>query len=96
MSAATKPTVTQTRTLRALAYEGFGGEDGWKTEYAVGRSAEHVGTPCGSWYGRLSVAVACGWAERNEDHGYVRWRITDAGRRALAAVSGGDETGGAS
>lgn len=87
-----RPTKTQLKTLRALEYGGLGGEDGWRNEWQVGESARRsLGADHGSWYSRLAAVVARGWAERNEDQGYVRWRITPAGREALAAhAAGGD------
>lgn len=94
---APKPTETQYRTLRALNSRygiGTANGDDWKPEPAVRGAADQLGWPYGSWRARLAQLVKLGWAERQklQHHGYVEWRVTEAGLAALAVSGRGKET----
>lgn len=89
-----RATPAQRQTLELLAEIGD-----WTYENDLyRRGADQRGLYGMSWHGRLATVVRKGWAERrqaDEPHwagGKAQWRITAAGRHALA---GGAKDGAA-
>lgn len=91
---ASRMTEERRRTLTVLQTAEF--HRGFSREVQVRTDAQILG--CGEmhdfrWYRRLASCVAAGWAGVRGGGKYREWKITSAGREALAAHEAGERRG---